>query len=101
MGKQQSRPQEEHIVIAQNGAGNSAAASEVEQQMTYSRYEFYLLFIITFILAAMLYLLWKRCKVNYARYMRRELGDRPMIELQGGDHRSNSGPPPQPSRVII
>ncbi|CAB3250083.1 unnamed protein product [Arctia plantaginis] len=101
MGKQQSRPQEEKIVIAQNGAGNGAAASAVENQYSYSKYEFYLLFIIICILAAMLYLLWKRCKVSYARYMRRELQDLPMVDRRSDAQCVTNRAPPTPSRVII
>lgn len=96
MGKQ-----EEQIIIAQNGADNSAAASENEEQISYVKYEVYLLFIITCILAAMLYLLWKRCKVNYARFMRRELRELPLGDLRGGDQRFNGGSSPQCTRVIV
>lgn len=100
MGKQQSKTQDERIIIAQNGAGNNAATFDDEKETTYRRYESYLLFIITCILAAILYLLWKRCKLTYGRYMRRELQEFPMVGTRGGDPSSDSGPPPMP-RVII
>lgn len=99
MGKQQSKQQEEQIIIAQNGAGNSAATATSEQQI-YGRYELYLIFITTCILVVLSYLLWTRCKVKYARYMRRELQDVQLGETRRGMQGSN-GPPSTPARIVI
>ncbi|OWR44844.1 hypothetical protein KGM_209965 [Danaus plexippus plexippus] len=105
MGKTQSKNTEEHIIIAQNGAGNSAASSAVateeSNQASLIRYEIYLLFIITCILAGIAYMMWRKCKENYAHYMKRELQDVGLatIAVHRGEQSLNSSSPPR--QVIV
>lgn len=95
MGSKTSKTEE--VIIAQNGAGNSAATAATET-LTSGRQETYLLFIIACILAAMLYVMWRYCKTGYARYLRRELQDLPRIEQRAGEPGCDSR---TPQRVIV
>lgn len=98
MGTKNSKTTEE-IIIAQNGAGNSAAAAQSETQLSlFLRLESYLLFIIAVILVAILYIMWRYCKIGYARYLRRELQEMPRVEQRAGEPGSDSRPP---QRVIL
>lgn len=100
MGGTQNKEPREEVIIAQNGAGNSAstAVSEKEIHTVNSRYEIYLLFIITCILAATLYIIWRRCKAKYADFMRREILQQNPVEIRCGEPSSHSHPP---QRVVI
>ncbi|KAG6457966.1 hypothetical protein O3G_MSEX010587 [Manduca sexta] len=94
MGTSSSKRTEE-VIIAQNGAGNSAATAQAENQgSAFVRQETYLLIIIACILGAILYVVWRYCKTGYARYLRRELQELPRIELRSAEPaRSSSGGP--------
>lgn len=85
MGKQQSKDIKEEIIIAQNGAGNGASATTTNTE-TIFRIEMYLVFITLFILAIIGFLIWKNCKTNYGRYMRRELAITPHRISDQGPH---------------
>lgn len=104
MGKQQSKETEEKVLIVQNGAGNGAAAAAAaaseSDKSAFARYELYLLFIIACILMAILYIMWSRCKINYARYIRRELQDIPLAVAAVPREASSSNSCP-PQRVIL
>ncbi|KAF9793767.1 hypothetical protein SFRURICE_003591, partial [Spodoptera frugiperda] len=66
-----------HVVVAQNGAGNSATASAAVEWR--DRVETYSLLNLSCILAIAVYFLWKSCKTRYGRYMRRELQELPTM----------------------
>lgn len=98
MGTTPSKRTEE-VIIAQNGAGNSAATVQQEAQLpVHVRHETYLLIIIACILVAILYVMWRYCKIGYARYLRRELMELPRSELRAGEPGYESRPP---QRVIV
>lgn len=74
----------EEIIIAQNGAGNSAATSEiVHRSMDIEKAEFYIIIILTILLLMVAYFFWKRCKQGYGTYIRRELHEMPVITTRG------------------
>lgn len=101
MGGSQNKEPREEVIIAQNGAGNSAstAVSATEVNTIYNRYEIYLIFITTCILAVALYVIWRRCKKKYAAFIRRELQQQQNpVEIRCGEP-SSHGHPPQ--RVVI
>lgn len=80
MGKYQSKINEERVIIAQNGAGNSAAAaSAADISSERGRLELYLLFIAGFIIIFLAYIAWKQIKETYGNYMRRQLIELPEI----------------------
>lgn len=97
MGKQQSKDIKEEIIIAQNGAGNEASATTKHTE-TIFRIELYLVFITLFILGIIGYLIWKNCKTNYGRYMRRELQDLGITPYRISDQSPNS---PVTQQVIV
>lgn len=89
MGKSQSKVTDEKIIIAQTGAGNSAAAAAAAE-MDKERLEFYLIFITIFIVIIIAYFYWKRVKRNYGRYVRRELQELPVLAVRRGEPGLNS-----------
>lgn len=97
MGKSSSKMEKEEIIIAQNGAGNSAASAEnIQHHRSLETMEMYLTIIVAILFLIVGYFLWKRCKYRYGSYIRRELQELPTIArpTTRGD-RSRQGPAPQ------
>lgn len=93
MGKSQSTLNKETVVVAQNGAGNSATASAAVEWR--DRVETYSLLILSCILAIAVYFLWKSCKTRYGRYMRRELQELPTMAVYRRGDQGPNGPTTQ------
>lgn len=91
MGRGASKIEKEEIIIAQNGAGNSAAASETVKRFHFVDIEGYLILIVTILLTMIGYFLWKRCKRSYGSYIRRELREMPISGIAGREERGQLG----------
>lgn len=90
MGKTESKQEKEEIIIAQNGAGNSAVASEAATHYS-TRVELYSLATLTVLLLVIGYVLWKRCKNQFANFMTRTLLDNSVVVMRQSEQRQNQG----------
>jgi hypothetical protein len=100
MGKSSSKVEKEEIIIAQNGAGNSASATEtIQHRQLLQSMEMYSTITVVILCLIVGYFLWRRCKDNYGSYMRRELHELPTCIVEpttGGEvRRSRRGRAPQ------
>lgn len=90
MGKPESKQEKEEIIIAQNGAGNSATASEAAMHYS-SRVELYSLATLALILLIVGYIVWKRCKNQYEHFLKRTLLDNSVVVMRQPEQRQNQG----------
>lgn len=90
MGKSESKQEKEEIIIAQTGAGNSAMASETATHYS-TRVELYSLATLTVVLCVIAFILWKRCKTQFASFTRRTLLDNSIVVMRQSEQRQNQG----------
>lgn len=89
MGKAESKQEKEEIIIAQNGAGNTATASETAVHHI-SNIQLCSLATLVLILLIIGYILWKRCKNQYAIFLRRSMQDNSVVVMRQPEQRQNT-----------